>query len=73
MLLRGSSLRNTEYIYGVVVFTGHESKIMKNSAKSQVKFSKLESATSKYILVIVLIQISISIVAAILNSIWEIV
>lgn len=34
MLLRGSSLRNTEYIYGVVIFTGHETKIMKNSAKS---------------------------------------
>ena len=23
MLLRGSSLRNTDYIYGIVVFTGH--------------------------------------------------
>jgi len=34
MLLRGSSLKNTEYIYGIVVFTGHETKIMKNSARS---------------------------------------
>lgn len=73
MLLRGSSLRNTEYIYGVVVFTGHETKIMKNSARSQAKFSKLEQATSKYILVIVLIQVSISFIGALLNTIWEIV
>ena len=27
MLLRGMSLRNTRYTYGIVVFTGHETKI----------------------------------------------
>ena len=31
-LLRGSCLRNTEYLYGIVVFTGHETKVMKNSS-----------------------------------------
>lgn len=72
MLLRGSSLRNTEYIYGAVVFTGHETKIMKNSARSQAKFSKLERSTSKYILAIVLMQIGISLLGALLNSIWEV-
>eukprot|EP00347_Sterkiella_histriomuscorum_P021501 403333759 len=73
MLLRGSSLRNTEWIYGVVVFTGHETKIMRNSVRSQVKFSKLEKATSKYILVIVIMQLTMGLLAALLNSIWEVV
>jgi magnesium-transporting ATPase (P-type) len=53
MLLRGSSLRNTEYIYGIVVFTGHETKIMMNSVGSRAKFSKLELATNTYIMLIV--------------------
>ena len=39
ILLRGSSLRNCEYIYGVVVYSGHETKIMMNSPKSRSKSS----------------------------------
>lgn len=27
LLLRGSSLRNTKFVYGAVVFAGHESKV----------------------------------------------
>lgn len=31
LLLRGAQLRNTSWVYGVVVFTGHETKLMLNS------------------------------------------
>lgn len=31
LLLRGAQLRNTSWIYGLVVFTGHETKLMLNS------------------------------------------
>lgn len=31
MLLRGCNLRNTEWVLGVVVFTGHDTKIMMNA------------------------------------------
>lgn len=42
VLLRGSVLRNTEWAVGVIVYTGHESKIMMNASSARSKRSKLE-------------------------------
>ncbi len=46
LLLRGSSLRNTEYAYAVVVFVGHDTKIMLNSTASRSKTSRNERMTN---------------------------
>jgi len=35
VLLRGSSLRNTKWIYGVAIYTGHDSKVMMNSSNNK--------------------------------------
>ncbi|XP_043717420.1 putative phospholipid-transporting ATPase 9 [Telopea speciosissima] len=42
LLLRDSKLRNTDYIYGAVVFTGHDTKVMQNSMEPPSKRSKIE-------------------------------
>lgn len=42
ILLRGSSLRNTEWCYGISVYTGHDTKVMMNSSKSLVKQSHID-------------------------------
>lgn len=41
LLLRGCSLRNTEWILGVVVFTGQETKIMLNAGMTPSKRSRI--------------------------------
>ncbi|KAG5629726.1 hypothetical protein H5410_001443 [Solanum commersonii] len=50
LLLRGCSLRNTQYIVGAVIFTGHETKVMMNSMKIPSKRSTLEKKLDKLII-----------------------
>lgn len=42
LLLRASRLRNTDYVYGVVVFTGSDTKVMQNSTDPPSKRSRVE-------------------------------
>jgi len=42
LVLRGTFLRNSEWIIGVVVYTGHETKVMKNSLRAPSKRSTIE-------------------------------
>lgn len=51
--LRGSSLKNTPYVYGISVFTGKDTKVMMNSASAKYKFSSLEKLMNHAILMIV--------------------
>ena len=46
-------MRNTGWCFGVAVYTGHQTKIMKNSLKGRPKKSRMELATNHYIIVIV--------------------
>ncbi|XP_022776002.1 phospholipid-transporting ATPase 3-like isoform X2 [Durio zibethinus] len=50
ILLRGCSLKNTEFIVGAVIFTGHETKVMMNSMNVPSKRSTLERKLDKLIL-----------------------
>ena len=42
ILLRGCVLRNTQWCYGLVVFSGHESKLMMNCGKSVFKRTNID-------------------------------
>jgi magnesium-transporting ATPase (P-type) len=65
------SVRNTEHVYGVVVFTGHETKIMQNSAAAKYKFSRLELLTNQSILVVLCVQVFLAVVASLSAHFWE--
>jgi magnesium-transporting ATPase (P-type) len=50
VLLRGSSLRNTQWVLGIAVYTGHDTKVMMNSARNRLKSSSLERAANSYLI-----------------------
>jgi phospholipid-transporting ATPase len=50
VLLRGANLRNTKEAVGIVVFTGPETKLMKNSAAKASKMSRIDHVTNRQIL-----------------------
>ncbi|CAO3680797.1 unnamed protein product [Umbelopsis ramanniana] len=64
VLLRGAQLRNTSWIYGVVVFTGHETKLMLNSSKKPTKQSNVTRMTNRNILSLFVILVLMSVACA---------
>ncbi|KAI7896450.1 uncharacterized protein EV154DRAFT_492260 [Mucor mucedo] len=64
LLLRGAQLRNTSWIYGLVVFTGHETKLMLNSSKKPSKLSNVARITNRNILYLFGMLVTMSILCS---------
>jgi phospholipid-transporting ATPase len=54
LLLKGANLANTEWVVGIVTYTGEQTKIMLNSQKGRVKMSHLEGMVNQLVLYIIL-------------------
>lgn len=68
MLLRGCSLRSTEWILGVVVFTGGESKIMLNSGSTPAKRARMAKELNWNVIYNFFILAAMCLVAGIVNG-----
>ncbi|WOG89612.1 hypothetical protein DCAR_0208850 [Daucus carota subsp. sativus] len=64
ILLRDSKLRNTSYVYGVVIFTGHDTKVMQNSTRSPSKRSRIERKMDKIIYILFSVLVVVSLVSS---------
>nr|XP_026696287.1 phospholipid-transporting ATPase IA isoform X3 [Ciona intestinalis] len=71
ILLRGAMLRNTKWIFGVVVYTGHESKLMKNANRAPLKMSNVDRTTNMQIWFLMAVLIVISLASAIGSEVWK--
>ncbi|KAI7861361.1 hypothetical protein BDF14DRAFT_1904539 [Spinellus fusiger] len=72
LLLRGAQLRNTSWVYGLVVFTGHETKLMLNSSKKPSKVSNVTHITNRNILYLFAILVFMSVAGAIGGMVFTI-
>ncbi|XP_011342314.1 probable phospholipid-transporting ATPase IA isoform X2 [Ooceraea biroi] len=71
LLLRGAMLRNTRWVFGVVIYTGHDTKLMQNNtATAPLKRSTLDRLINTQILMLFFILLLLCILSAIFNVVW---
>ncbi|KAK1935341.1 Phospholipid-transporting ATPase 3 [Phytophthora citrophthora] len=70
VLLRGCQLRNTDWIYGLVVNTGPDTKIMQSATATRPKWSSINMTVNKMIIWLFLLLCFLCIIATTVQVIW---
>uniref|UniRef100_A0A1A8PNA1 Phospholipid-transporting ATPase n=1 Tax=Nothobranchius rachovii TaxID=451742 RepID=A0A1A8PNA1_9TELE len=71
LLLRGATLKNTEHIYAVAIYTGMETKMALNYQSKSQKRSAVEKSMNAYLLVYLCILISKAVINTGLKYLWQ--
>ncbi|KAG5175854.1 hypothetical protein JKP88DRAFT_337379 [Tribonema minus] len=71
VMLRGAALRNTDWAVGAVVYTGVDTKIMRNSRQAPSKLSGIDKGINSAILLIFLTDLILVTISAFLLLRWE--
>ncbi|KAF8178511.1 calcium transporting ATPase [Mycena galopus ATCC 62051] len=69
VLLRGAQIRNTPWIYGLAVYTGHETKLMRNATAAPIKQTNVERQVNIQIVFLFLLLLALSVGSSIGGSI----
>ncbi|KAA1470665.1 calcium transporting ATPase [Dentipellis sp. KUC8613] len=69
LLLRGAQIRNTPWAYGFVIFTGHETKLMRNATAAPIKRTAVERQVNVQIVFLFILLLALSIGSTIGSSI----
>ncbi|XP_041855746.1 phospholipid-transporting ATPase ID-like [Melanotaenia boesemani] len=72
IVLRGCTLRNTEWCFGLVLFGGPETKLMQNCGKTTFKRTSIDRLMNVLVLCIFGFLVVMCTILAIGNCIWEI-
>ncbi|KAM9244875.1 phospholipid-transporting ATPase IK [Dugong dugon] len=64
ILLRGCKIRNTDACYGLVIYAGFDTKIMKNCGKIHLKRTKLDHLVNRLVVMIFLFLVLVSMALA---------
>lgn len=70
ILLRGAMLKNTTWVFGFVIYTGHETKLMMNSTAAPLKRSTVDKVTNTQIIMLFLLLIVLALVSSVASELW---
>ncbi|KAH7728267.1 putative phospholipid-transporting ATPase IA [Aphelenchoides avenae] len=64
LLLRGAILKDTRWIFGVIVYTGHDAKLLKNAKTPPLKKSNIDCLTNQRIVFLFFILVVLALASA---------
>ena len=64
MVLRGATLRNTGWIFGLVIFTGHETKLMRNATATPIKRTAVERVINLQVIALFSVLIGLILISS---------
>ena len=67
ILLRGSRLKNVDYVYGIVIYNGHDTKLMQNIEHSSTKLSTIDIKLNYIILLIFIMFLIMNIISSVIG------
>ncbi|KJE89012.1 ATPase [Capsaspora owczarzaki ATCC 30864] len=70
ILLRGCVVRNTKWIHGLVLFAGHDTKLMQNSGGARFKRTHMDKLMNNMVITIFCFLATLCLIAAIGSGIW---
>ncbi|KAA0183740.1 Phospholipid-transporting ATPase [Fasciolopsis buskii] len=70
LALRGAKLANTDFVIGVVVYTGKETKLSLNSKQAKRKYTSREARSNIILLSFIVSMITLSLIFAIVYAVW---
>ena len=71
LLLRGAQLRNTPWIYGLVVYTGHDSKLLRNATAAPIKRSNVDVVTNRQIVLLFGVLLILALISTVFSVVWS--
>ena len=71
LLLRGATLRNTSWIYGMVVYAGKDTKIYRNLKRSKLKVSSQDRKLNYLVLAIFGLNLLVYGLSLLLSGLWQ--
>ena len=70
-LLRSTQLRNVDYVIGLVIFTGKETKIMKNIENYSPKMSQIDKVINKMMIALISVVLLVTLVISACGYIYR--